>query len=142
MVKFCLQCKSAFWGGKFCPICEGEILLLDAALPENKQYLSQLNIDVRPKYYARSSMLLSCFGFIMSLPLGMFIFLRGMANSGNGLRDAHIASSIDSARAELWVSTIFLRISSLRCLRERLPRITARVYRRLTTNNRSRHIFS
>ena len=83
MVKFCLQCKSAFWGGKFCPRCEGEILLLDAALPENKQYLSQLNIDVRPKYYARSSMLLSCFGFIMSLPVGMFIFLRGMANSGN-----------------------------------------------------------
>ena len=36
MVKFCLQCKNAFWGGKFCPKCEGEIELLDAALPENK----------------------------------------------------------------------------------------------------------
>ena len=45
--------------------------------PENKKYLPELNIDVRPKYYARSSMLLSCFGFVMSLPLGAFIFLRG-----------------------------------------------------------------
>ena len=61
MVKFCLQCKSAFWGGQYCPICPGEIELLDAALPENKKYLAELNIDVRPKYYARSSMLLSCF---------------------------------------------------------------------------------
>ena len=57
MVKFCLQCKNAFWGGQFCPKCEGEILLLDAALPENKKYLPELNIDVRPKYFARSSMM-------------------------------------------------------------------------------------
>lgn len=83
MVKFCLQCKNAFWGGQYCPNCEGEILLLDAAEPENKKYLSQLNIDVRPKYYARSSMLLTCFGFIMALPVGAFVFLRGMSGSGN-----------------------------------------------------------
>ena len=83
MVKFCLQCKNAFWGGQFCPKCEGEVELLDAAVPENQQYLSELNIDVRPKYYARSSMLLTCFGFVMSLPLGMFVFLRGMSNTGN-----------------------------------------------------------
>ena len=31
MVKFCLQCKNAFWGGQFCPKCEGEVELLDAA---------------------------------------------------------------------------------------------------------------
>ena len=83
MVKFCLQCKNAFWGGQYCPICKGEVLLLDAALPENQKYLTELNIDVRPKYYARSSMLLTCFGFIMALPLGAFVFLRGMASSGN-----------------------------------------------------------
>ena len=83
MVKFCLQCKNAFWGGQFCPKCEGEVELLDAAVPENQKYLSALNIDVRPKYYARSSMLLTCFGFVMSLPLGMFVFLRGMSNTGN-----------------------------------------------------------
>ena len=39
MVKFCLQCKNAFWGGQYSPKCEGEIELLDAALPENKKYL-------------------------------------------------------------------------------------------------------
>ncbi len=83
MVKFCLQCKNAFWGGQHCPKCEGEVLLLDAALPENQKYLGELNIDVRPKYYARSSMLLTCFGFIMALPLGAFVFLRGMSGSGN-----------------------------------------------------------
>ncbi len=83
MVKFCLQCKNAFWGGQFCPKCEGEVPLLDAAEPENQKYLGQLNIDVRPKYYARSSMLLTCFGFIMALPLGAFVFLRGMSVSGN-----------------------------------------------------------
>lgn len=83
MVKFCLQCKNAFWGGQFCPKCEGQVELLDAARPENQKYLPELNIDVRPKYYARSSMLLTCFGFVMALPLGMFIFLRGMSNSGN-----------------------------------------------------------
>ncbi len=83
MVKFCLQCKNAFWGGQHCPKCPGEIALLDAALPENKKYLSQLNIDVRPKYYARSSMLLACFGFVMALPLGAFVFLRGLSSSGN-----------------------------------------------------------
>ena len=83
MVKFCLQCKNAFWGGQHCPKCEGEVLLLDAALPENQKYLGELNIDVRPKYYARSSMLLTCFGFIMALPLGAFVFLRGMSASGN-----------------------------------------------------------
>ena len=83
MVKFCLQCKDAFWGGQFCPKCEGEVPLLDAAEPENQKYLSQLNIDVRPKYYARSSMLLTCFGFVMALPLGAFVFLRGMSASGN-----------------------------------------------------------
>ena len=83
MVKFCLQCKNAFWGGQFCPKCEGEVELLDAAMPENQKYLSELNIDVRPKYYARSSMLLTCFGFIMALPLGMFIFIRGVGETGN-----------------------------------------------------------
>lgn len=83
MVKFCLECKNAFWGGQYCPICPDEIELLDAALPENKKYLTELNIDVRPKYYARSSMLLTCFGFVMSLPLGAFIFLRGLSSSGN-----------------------------------------------------------
>jgi hypothetical protein len=83
MVKFCLQCKNAFWGGQNCPICKDEIELLDAALPENQKYLTELNIDVRPKYYARSSMLLTCFGFIMALPLGAFVFLRGMSGSGN-----------------------------------------------------------
>ncbi len=83
MVKFCLQCKNAFWGGQFCPICKGEEELLDAALPENQKYLVELNIDVRPKYFARSSMLLTCFGFIMALPLGMFIFIRGVGETGN-----------------------------------------------------------
>jgi hypothetical protein len=83
MVKFCLQCKNAFWGGDFCPNCDGKIPLLDAAVPENQKYLSQLNIDVRPKYFARSAMLLTCFGFVMALPLGMFIFLRGMSMNGN-----------------------------------------------------------
>ena len=83
MVKFCLQCKNAFWGGQFCPKCEGEVLLLDMAEEENKKYLPELNIDVRPKYYARSSMLLTCFGFIMALPLGAFVFLRGLNISGN-----------------------------------------------------------
>ncbi len=83
MVKFCLQCKNAFWGGLHCPICKDEVLLLDAAQPENQKYLTELNIDVRPKYYARSSMLLTCFGFIMALPLGAFVFLRGMSSSGN-----------------------------------------------------------
>ena len=83
MVKFCLQCKNAFWGGQYCPKCEGEILLLDMAKEENKKYLSELNVDVRPKYYARSSMLLTCFGFIMALPLGACVFLRGLSGSGN-----------------------------------------------------------
>jgi hypothetical protein len=83
MVKFCLQCKNAFWGGQFCPKCEGEVPLLDMANEENKKYLPELNIDVRPKYFARSSMLLSCFGFIMALPLGAFVFLRGLSQSGN-----------------------------------------------------------
>ena len=44
MVKFCLQCKDAFWGGQYCPKCPGEIELLDAALPENKKYLPELHI--------------------------------------------------------------------------------------------------
>ena len=35
MVKFCLQCKSAFWGGQFCPICPGEIELLDGVDPKD-----------------------------------------------------------------------------------------------------------
>lgn len=83
MVKFCLQCKNAFWGGDVCPKCEGDIPLLDAARPENQKYLPELNIDVRPKYFARSAMLLTCFGFIMALPLGMFIFIRGMSFSDN-----------------------------------------------------------
>ncbi len=91
MVKFCLQCKSAFWGGQYCPICEGQVELLDAARPENQKYLTELNIDVRPKYYARSSMLLTCFGFIMALPLGMFIYIRGMSVSGNVFLWAAIA---------------------------------------------------
>ncbi len=83
MVKFCLQCKNAFWGGKFCPKCEGEVELLDAAVEENQKYLPELNIDVRPKYFARSAMMLTLFGFIMSLPVGAFVFMRGMAASGN-----------------------------------------------------------
>ena len=83
MVKFCLQCKSTFWGGQYCPTCEGKILLLDMAQEENRKYLPELNVDVRPKYFARSSMLLTCFGFIMALPLGAFVFLSGLSNSGN-----------------------------------------------------------
>ena len=83
MVKFCLQCKNTFWGGQYCPKCEGKILLLDMAQEENRKYLPDLNVDVRPKYFARSSMLLTCFGFIMALPLGAFVFLSGLSNSGN-----------------------------------------------------------
>ena len=83
MVKFCLQCKNTFWGGQYCPKCEGKILLLDMAKEENRKYLPELNVDVRPKYYARSSMLLTCFGFIMALPLGAFVFLSGLSKSGN-----------------------------------------------------------
>lgn len=83
MVKFCLQCKNAFWGGQYCPKCEGEVLLLDMANQENRKYLPELNVDVRPKYFARSSMLLTCFGFIMALPVGAFVFLRGLSSSGN-----------------------------------------------------------
>ena len=83
MVKFCLQCKNTFWGGQYCPKCEGKILLLDMAQEENRKYLPELNVDVRPKYFARSSMLLTCFGFIMALPLGAFVFLSGLSNSGN-----------------------------------------------------------
>ncbi len=94
MVKFCLQCKNAFWGGRYCPKCEGEVELLDAAEPENQKYLPELNIDVRPKYYARSSMLLTCFGFVMALPLGAFVFLRGMAVSGNMVLWASIGLGI------------------------------------------------
>ena len=83
MVKFCLQCKNTFWGGQYFPKCEGKILLLDMAQEENRKYLPELNVDVRPKYFARSSMLLTCFGFIMALPLGAFVFLSGLSNSGN-----------------------------------------------------------
>ena len=83
MVKFCLQCINTFWGGQYCPKCEGKILLLDMAQEENRKYLPELNVDVRPKYFARSSMLLTCFGFIMALPLGAFVFLSGLSNSGN-----------------------------------------------------------
>ena len=83
MVKFCLHCKNTFWGGQYCPKCEGKILLLDMAQEENRKYLPELNVDVRPKYFARSSMLLTCFGFIMALPLGAFVFLSGLSNSGN-----------------------------------------------------------
>ena len=83
MVKFCLQCKNTFWGGQYCPKCEDEVLLLDMAEEENRKYLPELNVDVRPKYFARSSMLLTCFGFIMALPLGAFVFLSGLSNSGN-----------------------------------------------------------
>ena len=83
MVKFCLECKNAFWGGQYCPKCEGEVLLLDMAKEENKKYLPELNVDMRPKYFARSSMLLTCFGFIMALPLGAFVFLSGLSGSGN-----------------------------------------------------------
>jgi len=83
MVKFCLQCKNTLWGGQYCPKCEGKILLLDMAQEENRKYLPELNVDVRPKYFARSSMLLTCFGFIMALPLGAFVFLSGLSNSGN-----------------------------------------------------------
>ena len=93
MVKFCLQCKDAYWGGLYCPKCEGQVELLDAAQPENQKYLAELNIDVRPKYFARSSMLLTCFGFIMALPLGMFIYIRGMTQSENILLWAAIAIS-------------------------------------------------
>jgi hypothetical protein len=53
------------------------------AQEENRKYLPELNVDVRPKYFARSSMLLTCFGFIMALPLGAFVFLSGLSNSGN-----------------------------------------------------------
>jgi len=38
---------------------------------------------VRPKYFARSAMLMASFGFVMALPLGAFIYLRGMAYSSN-----------------------------------------------------------
>ena len=106
MVKFCLQCKDAYWGGLYCPKCEGEVLLLDAARPENQKYLADLNIDVRPKYFARSSMLLTCFGFVMALPLGMFIYLRGMAATGNVILWACIAvASIILISWGTWVAS-------------------------------------
>lgn len=85
MVKFCLKCKNAFWGGQFCPICGEDEKLLDAALSENQKYLKELNIDVRPKYFARSAMLMASFGFVMALPMGAFIYLRGMAYTSSVL---------------------------------------------------------
>jgi hypothetical protein len=104
VVKFCLQCKNAFWGGQYCPKCEGQIELLDAALPENKKYLGDLNVDVRPKYFARSSMLLTCFGFVMALPLGAFVFLRGMSSGGDVKMWAGVGAVIVLATAwGVWI---------------------------------------
>jgi len=60
-----------------------ELETLIMAQEENRKCLPELNVDVRPKYFARSSMLLTCFGFIMALPLGAFVFLSGLSNSGN-----------------------------------------------------------
>ena len=85
MQKLCINCRNAFWGGQYCPNCfgGGNVELLDLALPENQKYLSEMKIDVRPKYFARTSMMLVMFGSIMSLPIGIFIFLRGISGSGN-----------------------------------------------------------
>jgi len=85
MQKFCINCRNAFWGGQYCPNCfgGGNVELLDLALPENQKYLPEMKIDVRPKYFARTAMMLVIFGSIMSLPIGAFIFLRGMSESGN-----------------------------------------------------------
>ena len=94
MVKFCLQCKKSFWGGQYCPKCEGQVELLDAALPENQKYLAELDVDVRPKYFARSAMMLTLFGFVMAFPVGAFIFLRGMAGDGNVVLWAAIAIAV------------------------------------------------
>jgi len=106
MVKFCLQCKNAFWGGQYCPKCEGEVLLLDMANEENRKYLPELNVDVRPKYFARSSMLLTCFGFIMALPVGAFVFLRGLSSSGNVTLWASIGvATVVGVSWEAWVAS-------------------------------------
>ncbi len=85
MQKFCINCRNAFWGGQHCPNCfgGGNVELLDLALPENQKYLPEMQIDVRPKYFARTAMMLVIFGSIMSLPVGVFIFFRGMSESGN-----------------------------------------------------------
>jgi len=94
MVKFCLQCKKSFWGGHYCPNCKDEVELLDAALPENQKYLPELDVDVRPKYFARSAMMLTLFGFVMAFPVGAFIFLRGMAHGGNVILWAAIGLAV------------------------------------------------
>ncbi len=85
MQKFCINCRRTFWGGQFCPSCfgGGNVELLDIAKPENQKYLSEMKVDVRPKYFARTAMMLTLFGFVMSLPIGMFIFIRGMSSSDN-----------------------------------------------------------
>ena len=85
MQKFCINCRRTFWGGQFCPSCfgGGNVELLDLAKPENQKYLPELRVDVRPKYFARTAMMLTIFGSIMSLPIGMFIFIRGISSSDN-----------------------------------------------------------
>ena len=82
-LNFVYSVKTHFGEVSFVLNVKGEILLLDMAQEENRKYLPELNVDVRPKYFARSSMLLTCFGFIMALPLGAFVFLSGLSNSGN-----------------------------------------------------------
>ena len=85
MQKFCINCRQTFWGGQYCPNCfgGGNVELLDLAKLENQKYLPELKVDVRPKYFARTAMMLTLFGFAMSLPIGMFIFISGMATSEN-----------------------------------------------------------
>ena len=85
MQKFCINCRKTFWGGQFCPNCfgGGNVELLDLAKPENQKFLPEMKIDVRPKYFARTAMMLTLFGSLMSLPIGMFIYIQGISSSEN-----------------------------------------------------------
>lgn len=85
MQKYCINCRNAFWGGQYCPNCfgGGNVELLDLALPENQKYIPEMKIDVRPKYFARTAMMLTLFGSVIALPIGMFVFIRGMSSSDN-----------------------------------------------------------
>jgi hypothetical protein len=78
----CPRCRVIVAGGRQCPDCGPEVLLLDVADPRNRAYLVGQGGNIRSVYDARLAMLRFFAGTLLGLAAGGWLVRAGFSYAG------------------------------------------------------------
>ncbi|MBI3073355.1 MAG: hypothetical protein HYY84_14670 [Deltaproteobacteria bacterium] len=84
MLKVCPNCRETFAGGRACPDCGPDALLLDVADPATQALLPELNLarPIRRFYAARRALIQFFVGLTFGVATGLLLFRHGVGVGG------------------------------------------------------------